>query len=209
MSAPKATEQYQDPNYWFDRYQTHINSPNESSKFYEWFVDYASFAPLVHKFVPKKSKEILIVGTGNSFLPRDMYKDGYKNILATDICSNIINFMREQFPEITWDTLNILDDFRIDSEFNEQFDVVIEKGLIDSMLCGAPIMLPQTLVNMWATLKPGGYMFSISFGDPQNRTKIVSNEIDMWSKIQIFEIKSTNTAQTKSNWCYVFRKKKE
>jgi len=54
---------------------------------------------------------------------------------------------------------------------NASFDVIIDKGTLDAILCGTDSMKHSTsmLAEMHRVLKPGGTFFIISYGEPKTR----------------------------------------
>ena len=66
-------------------------------------------------------------------LSEQMFKDGYENIISTDISEVCIANQKRAFPHLTWQVADImhLKDFNDDS-----FDVVIEKATLDALLVG-------------------------------------------------------------------------
>jgi len=74
-----------------------------------------------------------MLGCGNSLLSRDMYLDGYRNIVNLDFSRVVIEKMAEKyagFEGMSWVCMDMLNmEFPI-----ECFDVVLEKGTIDALL---------------------------------------------------------------------------
>ena len=59
---------------------------------YEWFKGFADFRHLV---LPHLSKEyrILIIGCGNSLLPMDLWREGYRDVTSVDLSQAVISRM--------------------------------------------------------------------------------------------------------------------
>ena len=95
----KENEQYASVDYWNERYT------NEEE--YDWLGDYNVFKELIHRNV-SKSERILMVGCGNSQLSEQMFKDGYKNIVSTDISEVCIANQKRIFPHLTWQVADIM-----------------------------------------------------------------------------------------------------
>ena len=74
-------------------------------------------------------------GCGNSRLTEDMFEDGYTSITNIDISRVCIEQMVERYkdkPTLQWQQMNCCAlDFP-----DETFDVVLDKGTLDSVLCG-------------------------------------------------------------------------
>ena len=118
----------------------YYNRDYSEKRRYEWYLSYPDFSHLVSKVVLREDK-ILHVGAGTSSkillidLSFDMEKDGYSNIVSTDISDNCIEFMNERV-KTKGKNLSYLKSNVTNMNFeNESFDVVVEKGLLDSLLC--------------------------------------------------------------------------
>ena len=84
---------YGDPKYWEERY-------NEQKDFtFDWLEDYDSLKPIIEEIKIEKTGKILNLGCGNSEFCEKMFDDGYENIYNIDICSNVIEFMKERNKE--------------------------------------------------------------------------------------------------------------
>lgn len=61
-------------------------SKGEQSLTRDWLTSYESFKDILHKLAPPESKpSILVIGNGLSYLPIELYKDGYHNVWGTDV----------------------------------------------------------------------------------------------------------------------------
>lgn len=79
-----------------------------------------------------------------------MYDDGYKNITNTDISTIAIQNMTERNeslrPEMKCDALDVRD---MSLYPNSSFDLVIDKGTLDAILCGnAPYIKKNNLKDI-------------------------------------------------------------
>jgi len=129
-------------------------------------------------------------GCGNSALSVDMYSDGFHNILNVDYCDVVISEMRERHKTLdgmTWAVMDIRDMSRLDSE---SFDVVIEKGTLDSLLVDekdswhvseeAESMIDTILSEVSRVLRPGGRFISVTFAQPHFRIPMLALERLNW-----------------------------
>jgi SAM-dependent methyltransferase len=77
-----------------------------------------------------------VAGCGNSHFAEDLVDDGFSNVTALDISRVVIDQMKtrcqDNYPEIQFITANMTDS----NLPANSFDVVIDKALLDSMLCG-------------------------------------------------------------------------
>jgi ubiquinone/menaquinone biosynthesis C-methylase UbiE len=133
--------------------------------------------------------EILNIGAGNSrkffsnsALSEEMYKEGYTNITNTDFSTIVVEDMQLKYKNLGFDETfecncptysDICCDVRdMKNDFeDETFDIVVDKGTLDSVLCGA--YSSQNCRKMFRevsrVLKSKGYYICISYGDPDIR----------------------------------------
>ncbi|KAI5083482.1 hypothetical protein GOP47_0003225, partial [Adiantum capillus-veneris] len=140
---------YSDSAYWNKRY-------TDDPKPFEWYQCYAGVSPLVRRFIPLSSR-VLVVGCGNAVMSEDMVKDGYKDIVNIDISPIVIEAMQKKYhsmPQLQYMTMDVLDMSSLD---DCSFDAVIDKGTLDSIMCGigapcnAEIMLAE--ISRFCSLK--------------------------------------------------------
>ncbi|KAM7512359.1 hypothetical protein LguiB_011234 [Lonicera macranthoides] len=228
------TYNYGDALYWDARY---IQEATAGS--FDWYQRYPSLRPFVRKYIPTSSR-ILMVGCGNAVLSpisskwssvlvfgrnrtiecfqliffavmsEDMVKDGYEDIMNVDISSVAIDMMRrkyEHIPELKYMQMDVRD---MSFFPDESFDSVIDKGTLDSLMCGtdAPISAAQMLgevrrlsVSLMSSqnytyrislvhlllLIPGGIYMLITYGDPKARIPHLTREVCNW-KIELYII---------------------
>lgn len=68
-------------------------SQGDQSQTRDWLTSYESFKGILHKLAPPESSpSILVIGNGLSFLPIELYKDGYHNVWGTDVLNTILLF---------------------------------------------------------------------------------------------------------------------
>nr|QTZ19554.1 methyltransferase 13 [Bixa orellana] len=145
------TYNYGDALYWDARYM------QEQGGAFDWYQRYSSLRPFVRKFVPTSSR-VLMVGCGNALMSEDMVKDGYEDIMNIDISSVAIETMRRKYeyiPQLKYMQMDVRD---MSFFPDESFGNVIDKGTLDSLMCGtdAPISATQMLGEVSRLLKPGG-----------------------------------------------------
>ncbi|XP_044491753.1 EEF1A lysine methyltransferase 4-like isoform X2 [Mangifera indica] len=104
-------------------------------------------------------------------MSEDMVKDGYEDIMNIDISGVAIEMMGRKYeyiPQLNYKQMDVRDmSFFPDGSF----DSVIDKGTLDSLMCGsdAPISAAQMLSEVSRLLKPGGIYMLITYGDPKVR----------------------------------------
>lgn len=151
-----------------------------------------------------------------------------KSILSTDISENLINVMSnyESFINkgLIYETSNVLDM----KYQNESFEVVIEKALLDSILCKKDGTRDafKMLKEVHRVLVSKGYFICISHGDDESRLGYFDK--NLWEEVSFVnpclevEIeninlnlnKKTSTEETKKKsdkkyefYCFIARKK--
>lgn len=68
---------------------------------------------------------------------------------------------------------------------DETFDCIIDKGLLDSVLCGAYSKQnsKKMLREISRVLKKKGYYICVSYGDPDIRSHYFEDKVYEWSKL--------------------------
>nr|XP_027106979.1 EEF1A lysine methyltransferase 4-like isoform X3 [Coffea arabica] len=165
-----STYNYGDALYWDARY---IQEANCGS--FDWYQRYSALRPFVRKYIPTSAR-VLMVGCGNALMSEDMVKDGYEDIMNIDISSVAIDMMRrkyEQVPQMKYMKMDVRDmSFFPDDSFHS----VIDKGTLDSLMCGnnAPISAAHMLGE-------------ITYGDPTVRIPHLYRSVYSW-KIELYII---------------------
>ncbi|XP_052170939.1 uncharacterized protein LOC127787114 isoform X2 [Diospyros lotus] len=177
------TYNYGDALYWDARYI------QDAGSLYDWYQRYAALRPFVRKYIPTSSR-VLMVGCGNAVMSEDMIKDGYEDIMNIDISLVAIDLMRRKYehvPQLKYMQMDVRD---MSFFPDESFDGVIDKGTLDSLMCGvdAPISAAQMLGEVCRLLKPGGIYLLITYGDPKVRIPHLSRPIYNW-KIELYIIR--------------------
>jgi SAM-dependent methyltransferase len=118
----------------------------------------------------RSSLRTLIVGCGNSDLSENMFDDGFTNQVSIDYSEVVIQKMNESLkdkPAIKFEAMDCRDLRYKDSEF----DMIIDKGTLDAILCGNDSAKNSSdmLDQCSRVLKPGGVFFIFTYGQPQSR----------------------------------------
>ncbi|GMI95750.1 hypothetical protein like AT3G60910 [Hibiscus trionum] len=170
------TYNYGDALYWDSRYI------QEAGGAFDWYQRYSSLRPFVRLYVPTSSR-VLMVGCGNALISEDMVKDGYEDIMNIDISSVAIDMMRRKYefvPQLKYMQMDVRD---MSFFPDESFDSVIDKGTLDSLMCGtdAPISATRMLGEVSRLLKPGGIYMLITYGDPTARMPHLNRPAYSWN----------------------------
>ncbi|MCL7022952.1 hypothetical protein MKW94_029474 [Papaver nudicaule] len=172
---------YGDAKYWDARYIKEAGA-------FDWYQRYSSLRPFFLKFIPFSSR-ILMVGCGNAVLSEDMVKDGYEDIVNTDISSVAIEMMKKKYkdiPQLKYMTMDVRD---MSFFQDDSFDSVVDKGTLDSLMCGtdAPLSAAQMLGEVSRLIKAGGIYILITYGDPTVRVPYLNRHGYNW-KITLYII---------------------
>ncbi|XP_057524751.1 uncharacterized protein LOC130804355 [Amaranthus tricolor] len=172
---------YGDALYWDARYI-------QEAECFDWYQRYSALRPFVRKYIPTSSR-ILMVGCGNAVMSEDMVKDGYEEIMNIDISTVAIEMMGRKhahIPQLKYMQMDVRD---MSLFPDDSFGSVIDKGTLDSLMCGtdAPLSASQMLGEVSRLLKPGGVYMLITYGDPNVRMPHLSRPVYNW-KIELYII---------------------
>eukprot|EP00698_Gefionella_okellyi_P006283 TRINITY_DN15668_c0_g1_i1.p1 TRINITY_DN15668_c0_g1~~TRINITY_DN15668_c0_g1_i1.p1 ORF type:complete len:371 (+),score=53.88 TRINITY_DN15668_c0_g1_i1:106-1218(+) len=117
--------------YWDEQY-TGITQASE------WYSGWADLKHILQPLLPHDhSLPILEVGCGNSTLTVDMaLHDGYSHLTSIDISDPVIQYCAKTFQHVPGVQFLTMDAFHT-SFSDAQFAVVLDKGTIDAIICGA------------------------------------------------------------------------
>ncbi|KAI9782866.1 MAG: hypothetical protein M1816_001686 [Peltula sp. TS41687] len=194
MADSSTLEELSHASYWNKRYQR-----SGVKTTYEWFRSFGGLTTLFAAHLPAPSLDgrtprILHPGCGNSMLPIDLHKHGYKNQVCLDFSNVVIKNMASQFEErdgIEW----IVGDIRDMSNIGDgEFDVVIDKGTLDSMISGSVWNPPDEVKHntrayideVVRTLKPRGIFLCITYRQPHFVKPMLERD-DIW-EISVMEL---------------------
>eukprot|EP00744_Colponema_vietnamica_P006587 GILI01009551.1.p1 GENE.GILI01009551.1~~GILI01009551.1.p1 ORF type:complete len:225 (+),score=68.14 GILI01009551.1:68-742(+) len=154
--------EYGKSDYWDERYKA-----NDTT--FDWFVSYEPLKDLIQSIV-RHDHKVLVVGCGNSRLSPQLYDNGYHTITNIDISEVVIQQMKTRYKEL--DRMEWLKMDAMRMEFpDSSFDVIIDKGTVDSLLCGSNSFhnVYQMNKNVARVLKKGGRYIVITYGMPDTR----------------------------------------
>lgn len=130
-----------------------------------------------------------MLGCGNSSLPVDLWKDGFKDITAVDISSIVVNKMRERTKLLG--VKYVVGDMMELPFPDRHFDCILEKGTLDVLFAENDSPwdpIPEVLENLRKTLDEAdrvlqdrGKLLSITFAQPHFRKPLLMNRKYPWS----------------------------
>ncbi|KAJ9154656.1 hypothetical protein P3X46_027972 [Hevea brasiliensis] len=183
MTMGTSTQAYGEPWYWDNRYA------NESGPF-DWYQKYDSLAPLINLYAPRYHRpRILVVGCGNSAFSEGMVDDGYEDVVNVDISSVVIEAMQKKYfnrPPLKYIQMDVRD---MSTFQTGSFDAVIDKGTLDSILCGnnSRQNAAKMLEEVWRVLRDKGVYILVTYGAPVYRLRFL-RESYLWRiKLHVIE----------------------
>eukprot|EP00164_Ancoracysta_twista_P016419 GFYU01027529.1.p1 GENE.GFYU01027529.1~~GFYU01027529.1.p1 ORF type:complete len:312 (+),score=69.06 GFYU01027529.1:92-1027(+) len=154
--------EYGKEEYWDAKYRA-------KDTCFDWYLTYTGLKEQLLPYLEENSR-ILNVGSGNSRLSANIYDDGFQHITNVDISEVVTVQMKrrnEARENMKWYTM---DAKKLDFP-SESFDLIVDKGTLDSLLCGDRSFQHVNLMTkeVYRVLRPGGHYVCISFGTPDTR----------------------------------------
>ncbi|KAK1407967.1 hypothetical protein QVD17_39595 [Tagetes erecta] len=183
------SQAYGEAWYWDKRYA------KESTTTFDWYQKYESLSPLLHLYVPTTTttttthRRILVVGCGNSAFSEGMSKDGYTDIVNVDISSVVIREMQKKYsgsPHLKYIEMDVRDMKAFEAG---SFDAVIDKGTLDSLLCGhnSKPNAAKMLEEVERVLKKEGVYILITYGIPAYRLHLLRESHSWAIKLHVID----------------------
>ncbi|OMJ87233.1 hypothetical protein SteCoe_11075 [Stentor coeruleus] len=196
-----ASAQYGRSEYWEERYL-------HKKETYDWYHHWDGIKDIITQFI-LPTHNILHAGCGTSSLPFEMQAAGYSKIVNMDNSNILIEDMKQanEAGTMQWDHKDI----RTMNYPDKSFDVVLEKGLLDSVLCGdrSRIMSQRMLSQIYRVLVDGGVYISVTHSPPEIRKSYFDERY--WAvkdfKISMMRISSLKTDDEKIHYVYVCSKR--
>ncbi|XP_074568136.1 uncharacterized protein LOC141824706 [Curcuma longa] len=191
-AAATSTHAYGEASYWDQRYSKDRGT-------FDWYQKYQSLGPLFDLYL-RRHHRLLLVGCGNSALGESMVDDGYQDVVNIDISSVVIEAMQEKYSD-KFGLKYIKMDVREMSSFeSSSFDAVIDKGTLDSLMCGpnATENATKMLKEVGRVLKDKGVYILITYGDPSYRLNLLKG-VELWN-INVHVIERTEKTPRQKTW---------
>ncbi|RVX22236.1 Methyltransferase-like protein 13 [Vitis vinifera] len=181
MRMGRTMQAYGEPSYWDERY-SHESGP------FDWYQKYNALAPLLHLYIPLHHR-VLVVGCGNSAFSEGMVNDGYKEVVNIDISSVVIQAMQRKYsdrPQLKYIRMDVLD---MSGFQTGSFDAVVDKGTLDSLLCGnnSRQLAVKMLKEVERVLKNKGVYMLITYGAPIYRLRLLRDSCSWTIKLHVIE----------------------
>ena len=200
---------YSSLSFWEKRYT------NEHLEVFEWYQTFESLREKIIDYI-KPEYKILNVGCGTSKFAEDLFYEGIKNVVNIDYSESAIRLLEEYFQEQQIESkcikMDVLDmkDFK-----DEEFNLVFDKALLDSVLCGENALdtVKIMIKEIYRVLVDEGYYIIVSNSDESTRKELFDEkmweykycEIGKPSKIIVFDEK----VKDPKNYHYIYILKKK
>ncbi|XP_059289453.1 uncharacterized protein LOC132042966 [Lycium ferocissimum] len=181
--------------YWDKRYTDEAAGP------FDWYQKYPSLKPLLNLYVPHNYR-VLIVGCGNSAFSEGMVDDGYEDVVNVDISSVVIEAMQKKYsdrPQLKYMKMDTRD---MSCFEGGSFDGVVDKGTLDSILCGQSSQqnAAKMLSEVGRVLKDKGVYILITYGTPVFRLPLLRNSC-LWSiKLHVIDKQLSEGNSRQRKW---------
>jgi SAM-dependent methyltransferase len=180
-----ARDNYGSAEYWEKRYA-------KEDTLFEWLLGWKELGPVLIPVIDKSAK-IMHIGCGNSTIGMDLHECGYGSIVNTDIAPTVIEQMKQRYniEGLEW----VVDDATAMQFENESFDVLLDKGTMDALYCSLELAEKKALVRKMTkeymrVLRPGGWLYIISFGQPETRLALLQGDGIEWAQVCTAQIKA-------------------
>ena len=129
----------------------------------------------------------------NTGFSSDLHDAGCCNVSSIDLSSVVIQQMADRYRDKEEMEFTVMDATNLDFFPNECFDLVIDKGLTDAVLCGDKSFerVSSMISEMHRVLKRGGTYIVCSYGVPASRVTYLKKDAE-WLDVEIKQI-GTNT----------------
>jgi SAM-dependent methyltransferase len=146
---------YGQPEYWDERY-------SDDNKPFDWLFDFKELRPLIELLLPDKEEQLFLIGCGNApFSPHLTTKGKYTKVWNTDISPVVIAQQAAMYPRQRWEVMDVL---HMPTIQNGSLPVVIDKSLIDTLLCynDSEKLITKMIDELYRVLAPGSRFISFS-----------------------------------------------
>ncbi|ETV76403.1 hypothetical protein H257_09433 [Aphanomyces astaci] len=154
---------------------------------FDWYLGYDELQMLLQDVLDRydSSCEIFIPGCGLSELAFQLYDVGYENITNADISTVAVHRMStvQHQRQATHMQCVALDSTQMPDVPNHCFDVILDKGLLDTLLC-SPNNVEDVLAllhELHRVLKVNGTLVVVSHGPPDTRLMYLTRETFEWT----------------------------
>jgi SAM-dependent methyltransferase len=190
---------YGDLEYWEGRYNENDGKLKDP---FDWLFTYADVAPLLEAFVDK-SDHILMQGCGNAPFSKDMYNAGYNRQTNIDYSEVVIEQMQKLHADVQQYLNFQVGDSRSLMYPKNTFDVVIDKGVYDTLVCYKDKVKAvfDMVYESGRVLKPGGLYILFSLHDADDLLIFLEKQPSLhWVRATEYVVKCLCVAVVMLRW---------
>lgn len=184
--------------YWDETYLGRGDFPADE---YSWYYGWETIGKHIKQHIPDKKSKMLLPGIGNDPILLDLLGNGYEHLTAQDYSQHAVdrqNDLLESQANLPGTVSVTQGDVRdLPTEWSGQFDVVVEKGMLDAVYLSGDGNMEAAVDNLAKVLRPGGLILSVSGVVPAELRKLLFRE---WEWIR----DGTDDLQA---GCFVLKKK--
>ena len=137
---------------------------------YSWYYGWEVLRPLLsqHADLAAASPSILVPGCGNDPLLLELYRAGHRRLTAFDYSAGAIERQRSLMEQVLGGRdgegvrLRVEDARSLSLEWEESFDVVIEKGALDAVYLSGDGHFEKAAKELTRVIRRGGILVSVS-----------------------------------------------
>ncbi|KAJ2996252.1 hypothetical protein NUW58_g1035 [Xylaria curta] len=178
-----------EPGYWDTRY----GETRPDGQLHEWFRSFADLeevlkSSLFQAYPAESTPKILHLGSGDSTVPEDLAKYGYRNQLCVDFSAVVVKMMTQRHAEIEGIEWQQMDIRHMDSIPSQSIDVAFDKATLDAMIHGSPWSPPPDVLDntgrymreLTRVLKPTGIFIYVTYRQPHFIKPLLNCEGTNW-----------------------------
>ncbi|RMD41793.1 hypothetical protein DV735_g3301, partial [Chaetothyriales sp. CBS 134920] len=134
--------------YWDERY----GQVGPDEQVHEWFRSFDDLGPFFDRHLfqvrsPETNPKILHLGSGDSKIPEELSRKGYKDQVCVDFSPVVVKAMSGRHKDIGGITWEHADVRQMDHIPSESVDVAFDKGTLDAMISGSPWDPPPEVLD--------------------------------------------------------------
>jgi ubiquinone/menaquinone biosynthesis C-methylase UbiE len=189
---------YSEAVYWNNRYE-------KEPEPFDWYQPWSRLKTVILPLLPVRGVA-LDVGCGNCPMTSELLQDGFEEVVGLDVSSVVIRQNEQRFasePRLKWICGDVV---RMEQVESGKFDVVFDKGTLDSVICTGARLVSQMMGEISRVLKPGGIFIEISYGTPNTRSSFLKGHgWTVWDTKEIEKITEKGTF----HYIYMAQKNRE
>lgn len=169
--------------YWEKRYNLEqTDKPRDYS--YDWYLTVDKIKAILETYFDSpKGQRVLVLGCGSSTLSAALFEYGFRVVTSLDVSPVVITRMQQRYRGLEGLDFVVGDARRLDAYQDGHFDFVIDKGLMDSFLCGfrPELDVLEMHSEVLRVLRPEGVFLCVSYGDPVTRLHYFEHPSLTWN----------------------------